>query len=430
MKNKQRTRTILSAAALLLAALMAAGSLTGCDAAPGPQGEQGEPGPKGEKGDTGATGATGEKGDKGDPGEAGAPGTDAENVEFRTEGTWVQWKYEPASEWTNLYEIPVAPSAGERAVLNLKTLGGVLPSASLSLIEATVGTVVYLPTPTYSGHTFLGWFTENGSQAVSNPYTLTGSAYLYAKWQVGNPQITIDPFAGIEYVVDGISPYCTLSVNNAECSEEAQMYVEYTVDKKQYKNGEMAIITAALTEEAQTAEVDITLTEQMTTYTISGQAEYVTSLAGIDRNVLKSAADDYVATEIGRAIEDGSLFAVLFGKDTHYIANATPTFKDAYVMTLKANKQMDENYTGPSNGVAFLYQIDWLDDGYDDGGSVYVVVYTPNIVKYPDGTFTWGVDAIGDEGLYYTSNDTSLDACIAQGIDGVREFYTVLKVTI
>lgn len=54
--------------------------------------------------------------------------------------------------------------------------------------------------------------------------------------------IRIDPFKGITYEVGGISPYCTIAINTQKCSEEAQNYVIYTLDKEQYCNGDTAVI--------------------------------------------------------------------------------------------------------------------------------------------------------------------------------------------
>ncbi len=456
-----KKQTITKLLALLLVAVLAATILAGCEGTPGAQGEQGpqgeqgiqgEQGPKGDKGDKGDPGQNGlngidgidgidgedgAKGDKGDTGaqgpagEQGIPGIDGKQVEFRTEGTWVQWKYTSDTEWTNLYEIAIAPSIGERVTLGLTTVGGVLPEGSLSYIEATAGTSVYLPTPTYTGHTFLGWFTEGGTEAVANPYTVTESSYLYARWQVGNTQITIDPFAGMECVVSGISPYCTLKINNANCSEDAQANVQYSFDKKQYKNGDVAIITASLTEEALSGIIEYSLTSTTITYTVLDQPEYVTSLAGIDRAELKAAADGCIAEGIGEAIQNSDHWnGTIFGIEAVELASATSTFISAHLLTLKSNKVSDENYTGNKNMVAFVYQIDWEGNDYVEKDTVYVVAYTPNIVKYPDGTFTWGVNTLGDKGTTYGADGTSLEACMAGFVTYYTGNYTLLDITI
>lgn len=435
MKNRQPAHVLLRMAAILLAALMAIGTLSGCAGEPGPQGEQGEQGPKGEKGDPGEDGVDGlpgTNGINGTNGVDGADGRDAENVEFRTEGAWIQWKHESDTEWTNLYEIAIAPSIGERVTVGLSTVGGVLPENALSAIEATVGTAVYLPTPTYTGHTFLGWFTENGTKAVANPYTLTESTYLYAHWEVGDPHVDIDPFTGIDYLVTGISPYCTISVNNAGCSEDAQMYVDYTFDKEYYKNGDTVTVTASLNEEVWYTNTDYTLSETSTTYTISGQSAYISSVAGLDLSQVKSEADDYVDTHIGGAIADGSGSASLFNMDTCYIDTATPTFKGAYLSTLKTNRLYDEYYDGYRNMITILYQIDWAgaDEDIPHSGTIYVAVILPNLVEKTDNTLTWGLDVMGDLGKTYGSNDTSLDACIDAHVINNRDYYNIIEVTI
>ena len=50
------------------------------------------------------------------------------------------------------------------------------------------GTTITLPAaPTYSGHTFNGWFVAaSGGSALSSTYTLAGSTTLYAQWTVNS----------------------------------------------------------------------------------------------------------------------------------------------------------------------------------------------------------------------------------------------------
>ncbi len=468
MKSKKSTHISIKILALLMVAILSVGTLASCAGEQGPQGEQGiqgEAGPKGDKGDTGAQGPKGEKGDKGDVGATGATGAggaqgeqglqgekgekgdkgdtgaqglqgvqgvtgsaglDAEQVEFRTDGTWVQWKHESDTEWTNLYEIAIAPTIGERVTLGLRTVGGILPENALSYVEATSGTEVYLPTPTYTGHTFLGWFTETGTTPVSSPYTMTASTYLYAHWQEGEPQVAIDPFAGIDYVVTGISPICTVAVNNAGCSEDAQRYVQYSVNKSIYKNGETVIVTAKLTEDALNNElVDYSLTETVTTYTVKDQPEYVSSLSGIDRAMLKAEADDYVATHIGAALRSGTYGTELFGIDTHYIKSATSTFKSSYLAVAKDLVLNESDNMDWHNGVGAVYQIDWISSTSSGaGGTIYVVVYIFDIVKYADGTFEFNTE------YTYGSNGASLEDCLDAHINGYKSHYNIFEVTL
>jgi uncharacterized repeat protein (TIGR02543 family) len=68
--------------------------------------------------------------------------------------------------------------------INFNTQGGTVDPLSNSVtFDEEVGT---LPTPTYTGYTFLGWFTEeggNGDKYISTTkYTVAGHLHLYANW--------------------------------------------------------------------------------------------------------------------------------------------------------------------------------------------------------------------------------------------------------
>ncbi len=327
----------------------------------------------------------------------GDDGEDAEQIQFRTEGTWVQWKYESDTAWTNLYEIAIAPTIGERITLGLQTVGGVLPENALEYIEATTGTAVYLPTPTYAGHTFLGWFTETGTQAVANPYTMTESAYLYAKWHDGIIPEQIDAFDGIEYLISGISPYCTIAVNNQNCSEDAQLYVEYSFDKEYYKNGDTAVVTASFINERDAEKY--VLSAVQSEYTVTNQAEYITSLDGVDTSALQAELADYITAKEGSAGWWSTGFAISFMDivfdDGEY--NNSESFEESdlgkfelkpqdtrYFASLKVNKRDDLSID--ANIVSFIYRIEFRGVLTNH----YICVMAENIVKNPDGSITWG----------------------------------------
>ena len=57
--------------------------------------------------------------------------------------------------------------------------GGVSPTSAI----VTAGQSLTLPTPTYSGYTFKGWFTQpTGGTQVTSPYTPAASGTIYAQW--------------------------------------------------------------------------------------------------------------------------------------------------------------------------------------------------------------------------------------------------------
>ncbi len=190
--------------------------------AQGTKGDKGEVGKDGEtpyiKGgtwwigttDTGvsANGNKGETGDKGDKGDKGDTGLDGKNVVFRVNDDWLQWKYDTDTSWINLYEINGTPPSEGLVKLSYVLDGGAMPSGVPSEIEVTAGTVIQLPTPSYRGYTFMGWYKQGGEYPVSNEYRVHQSEKLYAHWEAGaiitgKKIYTIDDLASINNNLGG-----------------------------------------------------------------------------------------------------------------------------------------------------------------------------------------------------------------------------------
>ncbi len=162
----------------------------------GATGATGPQGPKGDKGDTGATGAQGPKGDTGATGATGAvgpqgpkgeTGTAGRTPEFRVNNGWLQWKYsdEANTAWRNLYETDGTPAPEGLVSVRFVLNGGSL-SGSSETVNVTAGTSIQLPTPTYKGYSFDGWYLDLSDEyAVSNTYRVHESVKLYAKWTPG-----------------------------------------------------------------------------------------------------------------------------------------------------------------------------------------------------------------------------------------------------
>ena len=60
-----------------------------------------------------------------------------------------------------------------------------------------------------------------------NGYQIIGDSFQYTVY--GLKELTeIDPFDGLVLNYSGISPFCSVNFNNANCNKEAQKYVSYT----------------------------------------------------------------------------------------------------------------------------------------------------------------------------------------------------------
>ena len=229
--------------------------------------------------------------------------------------------------------------------------------------------------------------------------------------------ISIDPFAGIQYVVSGISPYCRITINNQKCSDEVQMYVTYSFDKEKYANGETSKITAILS--TNTGKENYVLTRESSEYEVSGQSEYVTQIEQIDMDILKNEVTDKITAMISASIGTDTLF----GEEVRYncvekteeweayksqiyntgelkIKNVTENMDSIYFSLLKKQKENQFSDKIPYNMVSFLYCLDFSTD-YNVNlrttgaevlhipGKMYINIIATNIVKKADGSIYW-----------------------------------------
>ncbi len=135
-------------------------------------------------------------------------GADGKNVEFRVENNWLQWKYDSDTEWRSLYEVTHPEPTENEAMVSFHLQGGVMPSGTHTSIIVTIGTSIVLPTPSYAGYTFAGWYLEGGEYPVSPTYRVHGDTMLYAKWLpgtaiVGTPIFTLDDLVHISDDLSG-----------------------------------------------------------------------------------------------------------------------------------------------------------------------------------------------------------------------------------
>ena len=87
--------------------------------------------------------------------------------------------YEAMTEMTSSTTPATPHPAPPTLVLTLNSEGGT-PEAGLI---GFAGAVIALPTPSYAGKTFNGWFNAaSGGSLVTSPYTLSASVTLYAQW--------------------------------------------------------------------------------------------------------------------------------------------------------------------------------------------------------------------------------------------------------
>lgn len=239
-----------------------------------------------------------------------------------------------------------------------------------------------------------------------------------------NKDVIIDAFTGLTFEVTGISPYCKILVNNSKCSDDAQRYVTYTLDKEMYENGDIAIITACLSDVEKTNK-NYVLKEAEMEFKVENQAQYITSLENVDITFLKSELNDYIASRKSSALGTNKLF------------NVSPYFSDIKSVGqtkeeatyLAAVKKMRQN-SGLNfyNAINFVISIPATSEYHNKTFTAYVVIRAYNVIQYPDGTIKWGLENPDEFGFNYYSTEESIDYAISSFVFSLSENYNLTKV--
>ena len=242
-----------------------------------------------------------------------------------------------------------------------------------------------------------------------------------------NNDVIIDAFTGLTFEVTGISPYCKILVNNSKCSDDAQRYVSYTLDKEMYENGDIAIITACLSDVEKTNK-NYVLKEAEMEFKVENQAQYITSLENVDITFLKSELNDYIASRKSSALGQQKLFNV----NSKYslvsdIVSIGETKEEATY--LAAVKKMRQN-SGLNfyNAINFVISIPATSEYHNKTFTAYVVIRAYNVIQYPDGTIKWGLENPDEFGFNYYSTEESIDYAISSFVFSLSENYNLTKV--
>ena len=229
------------------------------------------------------------------------------------------------------------------------------------------------------------------------------------------PLISIDPFYNIQFVVSGISPYCTVTVNNSNCSADAQQYVEYKLDKEYYANGEKVVVKATLNYRAK--DKYVLTSEEYSAFTVINQPEYVTSLQNVDLTGLRAELADYIAAGKAKVAADKSdlftLYQVYNVDGRGFVSVTSMTNVRTAFSTLKANKYSDFRLGSKCfNRVSFVYKTDYTTEGNIGKGTAWFNISAENVVRYPDGRIEWGTKTIGARDFVCEHSTQGEEACV------------------
>lgn len=236
----------------------------------------------------------------------------------------------------------------------------------------------------------------------------------------------LDAFDGISYEVNGISPYCKVTINTQNCDELVQKYVTFKLDKETYANGENAIITATLSNN--TGEENYKLRSMTDEYIVHGAAEYLTSINNVDLSLLKEELADFIVAQKGSAI--GSQFP--FGHYHAFMLKSLDTVKDentTYFSSLKAIKKDVFKDTEIFNSLSCIYSIKFTDRN-DNSYNAYICITANNLVKNSDGSIRWGTENLEDYDFVCKSSDKSVEDCITVNVMNNSDNYNITKVEI
>ena len=245
----------------------------------------------------------------------------------------------------------------------------------------------------------------------------------------------IDPFEGLIVEFDGISPYCTISFNNAKCSADVQQYVEYSIEAdkvtttgKQFKTNENVTVYASLKKQNKN-DVNFSLAKTQQNYKVENVPEYITEITDdMDLSHLKSEMQDYFDS-ITAFVKGGQAF------DLHrYISHIYPQNEDSYFSVLKVNSYVKfRNGYDCFNKINVMYstKITSFNNGYDGtyrDHNRYFTICAKNIVRYPDGTIGWGKDDPNTLSFEYNVNGENLQSLINSNITSTKADFNVTKI--
>ena len=242
----------------------------------------------------------------------------------------------------------------------------------------------------------------------------------------------IDPFEGLTVTFEGISPFCTVIINNANCSDLAQEMVEYSVSpdtvttEGQFALGESVTIYASLrSSSGYTSETQPTyaLTQTEKAWKVENVPEYLTSIPEeLDLSDFLQEEQDYL-TSITAWTQNDRPFEVGENGLFKFKSFSDLNLESAYFSSMKKSaysKCIVLNYS---------IRITAARKNKESTEVRHIAVLAKNIVRYPDGSLGWGIDDPAALDFEYDWNATGQKDLIAKHITAARADYNVTEIT-
>jgi len=237
-----------------------------------------------------------------------------------------------------------------------------------------------------------------------------------------------EPFKGLKVVFNGISPFCTVSVNTAGCNEEVQQNFEYSLSANKIDMDGVFEIDDEFTmyaflqyesflKTAYGQEPGFKLVPSQKNYVVKGVPRYITEVtSGTNLAKFKSEAADYL-TSLGEWEEEDAE-----EKEDFF------TLQDCYFGVLNSDGYDQFSKDRPFNAIYMLYSIN-SEAANRYNGLSYFLVIAENVVLYPDGKIGWGPEDPASLKFDHDKNKTGIEDLIAQRVTITEEYHNVTVVT-
>lgn len=246
---------------------------------------------------------------------------------------------------------------------------------------------------------------------------------------VGTP---LNPFEKLKVDFFGSSPFLKVNLDTSKCSEEEQKYVKLTYDDIYYRIGDTVTVYAELNVDDIGANT-YTLPVESKKFFVENTSEWLTSIDGLDLNVLNNEMADKLASETTETVG-----AYSFGGQELYekiTSKSKAKFVTSYFVNLKPTLYQDFDSDGDMfNCYIRLYNFDIktikgyisLEFSYTEEKYSHTVtscVIVKNIKKDADGTLTY------DPYLDYYSSLDNYDQLFNDIISSKRDQYVVTELS-
>ena len=256
----------------------------------------------------------------------------------------------------------------------------------------------------------------------------------------------VDPFEGLVVEFDGVSPYCTISFNNAGCSQQVQERVSYSLEPDSmvtdgsFEIGD-TVTVYALQQNAgygDSSDSDgsemLVLSRTSRDYTVENVPRYLTELtADMDLTQLKSEISDMVsaitAFQTGGILNEwsiGNSFVHL--PKNSYKSSTAPVMQECYFSVLKMNTYGKfKNDTDNFNRLNINYSIE-ITNQEGETFLRYFTVIVKNLVLDTDGTIGWGKENPALLDMEYAIEANNMESLVNNQVTSLKGDYNVTLV--